>query len=332
MEYNQILIFEIIRLFHDNTTVENFKCKRGFCTSKFTFLKINNPAQIAQTGEECLWTKKGKRGILKYIKEVCAMSEKLSKLLKGQIVTSVFYILFGICLVFMPVGTVNLLCKVVFGLVLIGAGLYHIFLFAAEKDKATILDLFSGVIVFVIGLFLFTNPQIVVKLLPLMLGALVLVDSIWTLRGSMKLKKRTQETWKFLLIESLVFVGLGVFLMMYNFQSINGMLMFAGWAFLVDGILDVVSFVMLKKGLSGEVQTAADETPEKHAEKEPDTKAEEAAEEKEIIPEWNSRAASVSTEVIPPEDVTVEDTQEISEAETKEENLESDHLEEQEQN
>lgn len=212
----------------------------------------------------------------------------------------------------------------------------HIFLFAAEKDKATILDLFSGVIVFVIGLFLFTNPQIVVKLLPLMLGALVLVDSIWTLRGSMKLKKRTQETWKFLLIESLVFVGLGVFLMMYNFQSINGMLMFAGWAFLVDGILDVVSFVMLKKGLSGEVQTAADETPEKHAEKEPDTKAEEAAEEaaeeKEIIPEWNSRAASVSTEVIPPEDVTVEDTQEISEAETKEENPESDHLEEQEQN
>ena len=145
-----------------------------------------------------------------------------------------------------------------------------------------------------------------------------------------------QETWKFLLIESLVFVGLGVFLMMYNFQSINGMLMFAGWAFLVDGILDVVSFVMLKKGLSGEVQTAADETPEKHAEKEPDTKAEEAAEEaaeeKEIIPEWNSRAAAVSTEVIPPEDVTVEDTQEISEAETKEENLESDHLEEQEQN
>ena len=152
----------------------------------------------------------------------------------------------------------------------------------------------------------------------------------------MKLKKRTQETWKFLLIESLVFVGLGVFLMMYNFQSINGMLMFAGWAFLVDGILDVVSFVMLKKGLSGEVQTAADETPEKHAAKRTGYKgrrgSRRGSRREEIIPEWNSRAASVSTEVIPPEDVTVEDTQEISEAETKEENPESDHLEEQEQN
>ena len=73
-------------------------------------------------------------------------------------------------------------------------------------------------------------------------------------------------------------------------------------------------------------------TAESAAEQPVEEVAEEAAEEKEIIPDWNSRAASVSTEVIPPEDVTVEDTQEISEAETKEENLESDHLEEQEQN
>ena len=73
-------------------------------------------------------------------------------------------------------------------------------------------------------------------------------------------------------------------------------------------------------------------TAESAAEQPVEEVAEEAAEEKEIIPEWNSRAASVSTEVIPPEDVTVEDTQEISEAETKEENPESDHLEEQEQN
>ena len=257
------------------------------------------------------------------------MSEKLSKLLKGQIVTSVFYILFGICLVFMPVGTVNLLCKVVFGLVLIGAGLYHIFLFAAEKEKATILDLFSGVIVFFFFLFLFTNPQIVVKLLPLMLGALVLVDSIWTLRGSMKLKKRTQDTWKFLLIESIVFIVLGAFLMMYNFQSINAMLMFAGWAFLVDGVLDVVSFIMLKKGLSGEVQEASGEESAEKSEKEPDTQASETAKEEESIPEWNAREAAVSTEVIPPEDVTVEDAQEAF-GEAQEGHPEGERLEEQE--
>ena len=48
------------------------------------------------------------------------MEEKKSKILRGQIPTSVFYILFGLCLALMPVETVNVLCKVVFGLVLIG--------------------------------------------------------------------------------------------------------------------------------------------------------------------------------------------------------------------
>ena len=87
--------------------------------------------------------------------------EKKNRVLKGQIPTSVFFILFGLSLALMPVNTVNILCKVVFGLVLIGAGLYHVFIFVMEKENATILDLFSGVIVMVIGVFLFMNPQIV---------------------------------------------------------------------------------------------------------------------------------------------------------------------------
>lgn len=70
------------------------------------------------------------------------MEEKKSKILRGQIPTSVFYILFGLCLALMPVETVNVLCKVVFGLVLIGAGVYHILIFVLEKDNSTILDLF----------------------------------------------------------------------------------------------------------------------------------------------------------------------------------------------
>lgn len=40
------------------------------------------------------------------------MEEKKSKILRGQIPTSVFYILFGLCLALMPVETVNVLCKV----------------------------------------------------------------------------------------------------------------------------------------------------------------------------------------------------------------------------
>ena len=118
------------------------------------------------------------------------MWEKINNFLKGQIVTSLIYIVLGVCLVFMPVNTINVICKFVFGILLILVGLYHILIYVAEKLNSTIFDLFSGGILMVLGIFLFMNPQIVVKLLPILLGTFILVDSIWTLKGSLKLKKR----------------------------------------------------------------------------------------------------------------------------------------------
>lgn len=219
------------------------------------------------------------------------MNEQLNRFFRGQIVTSLLYLLFGICLAFMPVGTVNVLCKVIFGLVLMAAGLYHIFIFAAEKENATLLDLFSGVIVFVIGLFLFQNPQIVVKLMPMMLGALVLVDSIWTIRGGWRLKKQGQDSWKFFLIESLAFVVTGVILMTYSFQNVRSMLLFAGLIFLADGVLDLVSYVILKQAMKEPKAKAEDKKGEasEPVREEAGEEKEEPGQPEEVIPEWNSR-------------------------------------------
>ena len=180
------------------------------------------------------------------------MEEKKSKILRGQIPTSVFYILFGLCLALMPVETVNVLCKVVFGLVLIGAGVYHILIFVLEKDNSTILDLFSGVIVLVIGIFL--NPTVVVKLLTLMLGAFILVDSIWMMRGSMKLKKRGQGVWKAFLVESLIFIGLGVLILVNPFSEIRMTVQISGCIFVANGVLDIIFYLILKHGLKKEIQ------------------------------------------------------------------------------
>lgn len=182
------------------------------------------------------------------------MDEKKSKILRGQIPTSVFYILFGLCLALMPVETVNVLCKVVFGLVLIGAGVYHILIFVLEKDNSTILDLFSGVIVLVIGIFLFMNPTVVVKLLTLMLGAFILVDSIWMMRGSMKLKKRGQGVWKAFLVESLIFIGLGVLILVNPFSEIRMTVQISGCIFVANGVLDIIFYLILKHGLKKEIQ------------------------------------------------------------------------------
>lgn len=197
------------------------------------------------------------------------MEEKKNKIFRGQLPVSVIYVLLGLCLALMPVETVNVLCKVVFGLVLIGAGLYHIFLFVFEKENATILDLFSGVIVLVIGVFLFMNPPVVIKLFTLMLGAFILVDSIWMLRGSLKLKKKGLGVWKAFLIESLIFVALGVLILMNPFSELKMTMQVAGWIFVANGGLDIIFYAILQHGLKKEVEDVKEEDkPDKETDKE----------------------------------------------------------------
>lgn len=186
------------------------------------------------------------------------MSERIGRILRGQIVTSVIYILLGLCLVCMPVETVNIICKLVFGIIMIVAGLYHILIYVMEKLNATVLDLFSGGILLVLGGFLFFNPQVVIKLLPILLGSFVLVDSIWTLQGAFRLKKRGNGMWKVLLIGSFVFIGLGIAMIVNPFQTVKYTVMFAGWILLCNGIVDLVFMIILRKGMK-ELKEAVEE-------------------------------------------------------------------------
>ena len=83
------------------------------------------------------------------------MWNKINRILKGQLVTSLLYTLLGLCFVLMPVDAVNAICKFVFGILLILAGIYHILIYVLEKMNATLLDLLSGGMLLVIGSFSF---------------------------------------------------------------------------------------------------------------------------------------------------------------------------------
>ena len=85
------------------------------------------------------------------------MWEKINNFLKGQIVTSIIYVALGACLAFMPVNMINVICKFIFGILLILVGCYHILLYILEKLNATILDLFSGGVLLVIGAVSYTH-------------------------------------------------------------------------------------------------------------------------------------------------------------------------------
>ena len=190
------------------------------------------------------------------------MGKKVSDFLKSEIISSVFYLAFGLCLILIPDQTVNIICKIVFGLIMIASGIYHIVIYTAEKEKATILDLFTGVIVMVLGIFLFFTPQIVIRILPYLLGAFVLVDSIWKIKGSYRLKKAQRGRWKIIFLGCLVFIALGVSMLFYSFMSVTQMLLFSGIILTADGAADIVFLIMIRLGMCKSEKLPDEKEPE----------------------------------------------------------------------
>lgn len=160
----------------------------------------------------------------------------------------------------------------------------------------------------VLGIFLFMNPQIVVKLLPILLGTFILVDSIWSLKGSLKLKKRGADSWKFLLLGSIIFIALGISLVVNPFTMVKYTVIFAGWIFLCNGVIDMIYLILLRKGLKeikqdveavdadGEIISGEDSGETDDLDTEASVQPEEPiAPEPEYAP-WSSRKKEKSTE------------------------------------
>ena len=145
---------------------------------------------------------------------------------------------------------------------MIASGIYHIVIYTAEKEKATILDLFTGVIVMVLGIFLFFTPQIVIRILPYLLGAFVLVDSIWKIKGSYRLKKAQRGRWKIIFLGCLVFIALGVSMLFYSFMSVTQMLLFSGIILTADGAADIVFLIMIRLGMRKSEKLPDEKEPE----------------------------------------------------------------------
>ena len=64
---------------------------------------------------------------------------------------------------------------------------------------------------------------------------MVLVDSIWKIKGSYRLKKAHRGRWKIILIGCLVFIALGVSMLLYSFLSVTRMILFSGIILTADG-------------------------------------------------------------------------------------------------
>lgn len=165
------------------------------------------------------------------------MKEALKRIKADVILSALLCIALGVVLIVWSAETIKIMCwALAAGLVIIGV----INIISYFRDKR--MHMFSGVlglIVLLIGIWLFMRPDSVVSLIPIVIGVILAVHGIQDVKLAIETKRNGYEKWWSILLMGIVSLVLGVLCVVYAFGLVTLALKFIGVALIYDGLSDL---------------------------------------------------------------------------------------------
>ena len=170
----------------------------------------------------------------------------LKSIRNSLILSSLLYIVLGVVLLVMPELSLGFACLLIGGAVVI-YGVVRLAAYLRGGPAADKLDLVLGVLLILLGLFLLIWIRFLLAFVPVVLGIYILIDSFASLKRSLDMKALGFGRWwvSFLVAAALAICGL---VMVLNpFGTIEGLVMFIGLGFLIDGVTTLVNTILLER-------------------------------------------------------------------------------------
>lgn len=163
----------------------------------------------------------------------------LKSIRNSLVLTSVLYAALGVVLMIFPGTALRLACTLI-GLVTLGYGLTRVLSWRRLSQEAggysQRFDLFLGVVLGLLGLFLLVTPQVLVSIIPVALGLYVLVDSVSAGKRALDMKALGYQRWWAALAAALVLAAFGAVMVLRPFQTVESLVVFIGVGFVFDGV------------------------------------------------------------------------------------------------
>ena len=139
------------------------------------------------------------------------MREYLKNMKISFFLAAILYIVLGLVLLIWPGITSSLVCFS-FGLMLLIYGIITIISFFVHDSRqgSFRLELFLGIVAAGVGLVFLLRPDIVLSILPVVLGIYIVIDSLLNLKRALDLNRMNYSNWWVVLVLSLVSAALGV--------------------------------------------------------------------------------------------------------------------------
>ena len=132
----------------------------------------------------------------------------MKELMKNELVTNIVILIVGIILTIWPDATLDVAVNLVGSLVCL-FGIVNIIMWFNNKGSYS--SLFLGILSFIIGIFIIVRSDIVISIMPILLGIAILADGITNLKTLYGVKSDS-KSWKALFISAIITTILGLIL------------------------------------------------------------------------------------------------------------------------
>lgn len=162
----------------------------------------------------------------------------------SYIITALAFLVLGIVMVVKPTLAMNALCYLV-GIVLTVYGGFNIISFLMAKERIVTFELIVGIFTAAIGIFTLISPGSITNILQLVLGLVIIIDSLLGLKRAFALRDLDSRGWCAMLILSIAAAVLGILFMVK--KDLFGTLLFTaiGLVLTYQGISDLITVIQI---------------------------------------------------------------------------------------
>lgn len=168
----------------------------------------------------------------------------LKTLRNSLILTSVLYTVLGVLLIAAPGSALKWGCFLI-GAVTLWYGAVRVWAYwkggGAYNQR---FDLFLGVVLLALGVFLLVSPQFIVSIIPVALGIYILVDSVSAIRRALDMKALGFDKWWASFAAALVLAAFGAVMILRPFATVETLVVFVGIGFVFDGVSTLVNTIV----------------------------------------------------------------------------------------
>lgn len=171
------------------------------------------------------------------------------------LVLSVSYILMGLLLLLLPAERSRLLISYVLAAIVLVLGLIRFSFFFIKDEISRVFknDLAIGAIMILAGLYLISHAEAVWAWIPVVLGFVVVFDSIIKVQNAFELKRMNFKYWWLLLIAGLITLILGALLIIEVFAQ-DILYTYLAVVILIDGVFNLAALGVVSWQLRGAAQ------------------------------------------------------------------------------